>query len=103
MKTITINGKTYPCRVNMAALLRFRRQTGHDVVQISHDDMSDLITLLWCCIVSACAADGVKFGMELMDFADQLDPEALTAFFTSLDQESAPQDPEKKTGQEPTS
>lgn len=103
MKTITINGKTYPCRVTMGALLRFRRETGHDVGQISQDDMSDLITLLWCCIVSACAADGVEFGMELMDFADQLDPEALTAFFTSLDQESAPQDPEKKTGQEPTS
>ena len=32
MKTkIIIGGKEYPCRVTMGALLRFKRETGHDV------------------------------------------------------------------------
>ena len=101
MKTITINGKQYPCRVTMGALLRFKRETGKDVGQISQDDVTDLITLLWCCVASASKADGVEFGMELMDFADQLDPDTLTGFYTEMGKDTP--DPEKKTGQEPTS
>ena len=101
MKTISINGKPYPCRVTMGAMLRFKRETGRDVNQISQDDVSDLVIFLWCCIASASKADGVEFGMELMDFADQLAPEALTGFFKDMEG-SNPQDPEKKTGQ-PTS
>ena len=101
MTKIEINGKPYPCRVTMGALLRFKRETGRDVGQISQDDVSDLVILLWCCIASASKADGVEFGMSLMDFADRLDPEALTGFFT--DMVETPPDPltegdtEKKT------
>lgn len=106
-KTIVVDGKEYPCRVTMGALLRFKRETGKDAAQISQDDVADLITLLWCCVASACAGDHVSFGMKLMDFADQLDPDALTGFYASMGEENPPSpsergngDPEKKTGAE---
>lgn len=95
MKTITINGKEYPCRVTMGAMLRFKRETGKDVSEICQSDVSDLLTLLWCCVASACAGDGVSFKMGLMDFADRIEPETLTGFYTSMEKE--PADPEKKT------
>lgn len=84
MKTITINGKEYPCRVTMGALLRFQRETGKDASQIGQNDVSDLITLLWCCVVSASKADGVEFSMSVLDFADRLDPEATCSAKATL-------------------
>lgn len=97
MKTITINGKEYPCRVTMGAMLRFKRETGHDVSQLDERDVSDLITFLWCCIASASKADGVEFSLSLLDFADRLDPDTLNGFFNEMEQEKTPSDPEKKT------
>ena len=97
MKTITINGKEYPCRVTMGAMLRFKRETGHDVSQLDERDVSDLITLLWCCVASASKADGVEFRLSLLDFADRLDPDTLNGFFNEMEQEKTPSDPEKKT------
>lgn len=99
MNKIEINGKQYPCRITMGAMLRFKRETGHDVSQVQNDDVSDLITFLWCCIASACAGDGVTFGLSLMDFADGLDPDTLNRFFNEMKNDG---DPEKKTG-DPTS
>lgn len=101
MKTITINGKEYPCRVTMGAMLRFKRETGKDVSEIGQSDVSDLLTLLWCCVASACAGAGVSFKMGLMDFADRIEPETLTGFYTSMEKE--PSDPEKKTESQPES
>ncbi len=97
MKRISIKGKEYPCRITMGAMLRFRNETGRDVSQLNSTEVADLVTLLWCCVASASKADGVKFGIELMDFADMLTTETLTGFCASLKKEQA--GPEKKTGQ----
>lgn len=94
MMTIKINGKEYPCRVTMGAMLRFKRETGRDVNQIGEGDMSDLVTFLWCCMASASKADGVEFGMSLMDFADKLEPATFTKFTEEM---NASADDEKKT------
>lgn len=96
MNKIEINGKQYPCRVTMGAMLRFRNEAGKDVTQLNSDDIGDLVTLLWCCVASASNADGVEFDMSLMDFADSLDPETVTGFYTTMDGERKA-DPEKKT------
>ena len=56
---ISINGKAYPCRQTMGAMLRFKRETGREVTESSEGSLSDIVTLLWCCIVSACNADKV--------------------------------------------
>ena len=77
--TISLCGKDYPCRQTMGALLRFKQETGRDVTEM-RGDLSDACVLLWCCVVSASAADGVEFGYSLTDFADRLSPEALTAW-----------------------
>lgn len=97
MKTITINGKQYPCRVTMGALLRFKRETGKDASELGQTDVADLITLLWCCVASASKADGVEFGLGLMDFADRLEPDTLTGFYTSMSENAPAGDAEKKT------
>lgn len=105
MKRLKIDGKEYPCRVTMGAMLRFKQETGKDVSELGQNDVADLVTLLWCCIASACAADGVTFGMSLMDFADRLEPDTLTKFYTSMGKDSplppserGTGDTEKKTG-----
>lgn len=97
MKTIAINGKEYPCRITMGAMLRFKRETGKDASQIGNDDVSDLITFLWCCIASASKADGVEFDLGLLDFADRLEPTTLTGFYTSMGEGTTAGDAEKKT------
>lgn len=69
---IVINGEAYPCQQTMGAMLRFKNETGREVTEIKNDSFSDMSTLLWCCIVSACKHEGKKFDMSLMDFADSI-------------------------------
>ena len=95
---IRINGKAYPCRQTMGAMLRFKHKTGKDVTEISGNNVSDLCTFLWCCVASACKADGVDFDMELMDFADSISPEDLMEWSNANVETSANQsDGEKKS------
>lgn len=94
MKKININGKDYPCRVTMGAMLRFRNETGHDAGKMASDDVADLVTFIWCCVASACKADNVDFGLSLMDFADLVEPSMLNDFYKEMEASDA----EKKTG-----
>ena len=87
--TITINGQTYPCRQTMGAMLRFRRETGREVTQMGADALSDMAVYLWCCVRSACQADGVAFDMDLMTFLDSLAPEDLTRWSEQAGGEAA--------------
>lgn len=81
---LIIDGKEYPCRVTMGAMVRYKHASGQDVSAIDEKAVSDLILFMWCCVVSACKADGVPFDMEFEDFADRLEPDALGAFFGVL-------------------
>ena len=73
---IRIDGKAYPCRQTMGAMLRFKKETGKEVTELGNS-LSDMCAYLYCCVASACKKDGVKFDMSLMDFADSLTPEDL--------------------------
>ena len=75
----TSDGKTYPCRVTMGALLRFSRTTGKDVSAMD-GSVTDMATLIWCCVKSACEADGVKFEYSLEEFSDRIDGDEMNAF-----------------------
>ena len=77
--TITVDGEEYPAFLTNGALLRFQRETGHD---LEHTDggFADTFTLLWCCVKSACKREGKKFGMSLEDFADATDPSDIEAW-----------------------
>lgn len=96
---IKINGVSYPCRETMGAMLRFRNETGRDVTKMNASEVSDLCTYLWCCVASACKADGIAFDIPLMDFADSITPDVLTAWSEARAQESpaADGDSEKKS------
>lgn len=80
---IKIGEKTYPCRQTMGAMIRFKRETGKDVSEIENG-VADMVTFLWCCIVSACRADGVEFDLPLLDFADRITSNDMTAWAASL-------------------
>lgn len=94
---ITINGKAYPCRQTMGAMLRFKRETGKEVTETTEGSLSDIVTLLWCCIVSASKADGIDFDMDLMTFADAIDVDTAMAWAASIQegQETAESDEKK--------
>jgi hypothetical protein len=94
---VLINGKAYPCRPTMGAMLRFKRETGKEVTEITGDTFSDLCTYLYCCVASASAADKVPFDMSLMDFADALSPEDMAAWADAIKGTAAQADAEKKT------
>lgn len=77
--TITVDGEEYPAFLTNGALLRFQRETGHDLEQ-TDGSFADTFTLLWCCVMSACKREGKKFGMSLEDFADATSPEDIQAW-----------------------
>lgn len=98
MKKITVYGCEYPVRMTMGAMLRFKRQTGTDVSQMG-TDVSLMIVFLFCCVASACNADGVEFALDIDKFADGLAPGVLEDFAETLQGDGA--DSKKKTAEPP--
>ncbi len=93
---VIVDGKSYPCRTTMGAMLRFKRETGKEVTEISDWEFTDLCTFLWCCVVSASKHDGVEFDMSLLDFADCITPSELSEWTASIKEEA----PEAQEGEE---
>lgn len=89
--TIEIEGKKYPCRQTMGAMLRFKQETGKDVSQISND-FSDLCAYLYCCVVSACKHDNIAFDYSLLDFADSLTPKDLEQWTDAISETNGGED-----------
>lgn len=72
MNTIRIGGKEYPCYVTMGAMLRYKRLTGREVNEAG--GLSTSLEYCYCAVASACAAEGVEFGLDCQDFCDRLSP-----------------------------
>lgn len=83
---VTINGVTYPCRPTMGAMLRFKKETGKEITEITDKSFSDLCAYLYCCVASASAADKKDFSMSLQEFADALSPEDMEAWAKQMQQ-----------------
>lgn len=79
MKKIAIKGREFPIRVTMGAIMRFKRETGKDISGVEND-ISELAVFMFCCVVSACKADGIEFSMSLEEFADNISLEDFAAF-----------------------
>lgn len=90
---IRVGGKEYPCRVTMGAMVRFRNESGKDVSALARDDISGLVLFVYCCVRSACNADGVEFGYDFETFADLMEPDAVNTFYDGMGEASG----EKKT------
>ena len=82
--TIEVKGVSYPCRMTMGAMLRFKRETGREVSELDSTCLSDLAVLLWCCVASAASADGLDFSLSLLDFCDRLSEADMAAMVTVL-------------------
>ena len=94
MNTLTLDGKTYPCRVTMGAFVRFKRETGRDASQLDATDTADNLLFLHCCLLSACNADKVECNIDFLTFADLLAPSDMQNFYA--DMASTATDSEKK-------
>lgn len=94
---INVNGQAYPCSPTMGAMLRFKQETGREITEIDPNSFTDLCTYLWCCVVSASKRDGKEFGLSLMDFADAITPEDMTAWNAAVTGEQS--DDEDATGE----
>ena len=93
LRKITIGGKSYPCRVTMGAMLRFKRDTGKDVAKQDGENIEELMIFLHSCMASACKVDGVEFDMTMEDMADQMTPDDINEFYGAM---SGGEDSKKK-------
>ena len=93
---ITIDGKKYPCRGTMGALIRYKKETGEEVSDIVMTDLAKMCTYLWACVSSASAADGIEFNMTPMEFADSIEPQQLDEWAAAMS-EGVTKDEDKET------
>ncbi len=91
----TSDGKEYPCRITMGAMIRFKRMTGRDISEMD-GSVDDMATLIYCATASACAADGKKFEYTRDEFCDRLDSDEMTNFAANMQDGKASK---KKEGQ----
>ena len=96
MKKIKIKGQEYPCRVTMGVMVRFKRESGKDIREVNQADVDLMLMFLWCCVKSACNADGVEFDIAFDRFVDMLEPEDFTEFFGDVQEAT-----QKKTADTP--
>jgi hypothetical protein len=82
----------------MGAMIRFKRDTGVDVSRLDVSDLESMVRFVWHCVVSASKVDGIEFGMDFEEFADNLDPASLNGFYDGM----ATTEGEKKTKRQPT-
>ncbi|MDE6498221.1 MAG: hypothetical protein K2L21_06135 [Muribaculaceae bacterium] len=87
---ITVNGTAYPCYPTGGAMLRFHQETGKEITEIDPRSFTQLCTYLWCCVVSASKREGKDFNLSLMDFADSVSLDDMTAWNQALQGGAAP-------------
>lgn len=80
MKTVNINGKDYPARFVMGAMLLYKRETGKDVSELRQDDVEGMLTLMWCCIKCACQAEKTDFPYDFETFCNTITPQDVEAW-----------------------
>ena len=88
MKKMKIKGVEYPCRVTMGAMVRFKRESGNDIREVDQQDIDLMLLFVWCCVKSACNADGVDFDLPFDRFVDMLESEDFTEFFGEVQGET---------------
>lgn len=75
----------------MGAFRRFKAITGYDISKTDPSDVADNVVFCYCCIASACAADKIPFDLDVDEFADMMDQDALEQFIADQAQENAGQ------------
>lgn len=74
MKKVKINGKDYPFRLTIGAMVAYKRDTGEDFSKFNGEDMEKMLHIIFYGIKSACKADSVEFPYQSPDeIADYID------------------------------
>ena len=98
MKQITINGTTYPCRLTVGVLKRYKDQTGREMEDVK--DIFSISELLFLALQTTCKREHVSFpyasAEELMDDLDVLEMSGISEALFGKPDASA----EKKTAAE---
>lgn len=94
---IRIGEAIYPFRMTMGAMVRFSRMTGRDVSEMKPNSISDLSALLYACVASACAADGVDFPYNYDQFCDLVDADRMSEMAASVQTSEGEGDGGKKS------
>jgi hypothetical protein len=85
-----IGDREYPMRLTLGAMLRFHRETGKELNEAEVSlSMNMLTVLMWCCLVSACQADGVECDLTMEQMADRLDVKDVNRFASQLSEGQA--------------
>ena len=92
---IKVGAKEFPCRLTMGAMLQFKRTVGKDVSQMNWEDMEELLTLMWCCVSSACRADNVEFSIDFTMVCALGSPADMAKWKSAIDEAN-----EKKSEEE---
>ena len=84
MKTainIQVGDRTYPFRMTLGAMLRFKRATGKDLARDELDtgNIEEVAQLLYACLASASVADKVPFSLTFDEFCDNLSADDMFA------------------------
>lgn len=77
-----IAGNTYPMRMTMGAMIRFKRETGKEITEAS--SIEDMITCVHSCIKSASNADKVEFEYTVEELGDLLTPDQFAELCADL-------------------
>lgn len=74
---VLINGKDYPCRFGMAALMEFTKQTNIKITDLANlgneMTMEEAITLCWCGLKDGARKAKKPFNLDPYDVADLID------------------------------
>ena len=73
-------------RMTMGAMRRFKQETGMEVSEMT-TEASLMVVFLFCCVASACNADGVAFDLDIDKFADGLGMDMLNEFAESMQED----------------
>ena len=80
MNKIKIQGKEYPVRLTIGAMVAYKRDTGEDFTQFRGDDMEKLGCIIFHAVRTACKSDGVAFPFDKPDdMIDYVDMDQATA------------------------
>ena len=97
---IQIGDRTYPFRMTLGAMLRFKRVTGKEVTEIDETNTEEVAQLLYACIASSSAADKVPFDLTFEDFCDLATVQDITEMQALLSQPDSAGDAGEGDGEE---
>lgn len=92
MKKVTIDGKDYPFRLTVGAMVAYERVTGEDFSKFNGENIEKMLCIIFYGIKSACKADSVEFPYQSPDeIADYIEAREAVDLLASADLNGEPQ------------